>query len=264
MWSVDAKLGRASRQVDALLRSVATWASANQINARCELREGRLGYRLIQGEYSASPPLVEWGLWTGECVHNLRSGLDNLAYALARLHRDPPERPQDIAFPIYREKKKFDENSKKNIAQLPKEAAELIERIQPFQRDGSPAEGVAANDPFLLLQSLNNTDKHRVPSVVLLAPASLSHSHEIEFRSAEEAAANAPPDFTAWAGPLSPGVVLVEMRTKHPVASVKGRSDIHAVVALETDNVPRPLDRVLKPLVVYTATVVDQFRGFFL
>lgn len=263
MWSVDAKLARASAQVAALLQSVATWASTNQISARCELREGRLGYRLIQGQYAASPPLIEWGLWTGECVHNLRSGLGNLAFALARLHCDPPGRPQDIAFPIYREKNKFDENAKKNIAQLPKKAAALIERIQPFQRDGSPAEGVAANDPLLLLQSLNNTDKHRVPSVVLLAPATLSHLHDIEFRSEDEAAANAPPDLTAWTGPLNAGVVLVEMRSKHPLASVKGRSEIHAVVALETDEGPRPLDQVLKPLLVYTSMIVDQFRAFF-
>lgn len=263
MWSLDAKLARASTQVAGLLQSVATWTSTNAISARCELRKGRLGYRLIQEEYAASPPLIEWGVWTGECVHNLRSGLDNLAYALARLHRDPPERPQDIAFPIYREKKKFDENGKRNIAQLPQQAAAVIERIQPFQRDGSPEEGVAENDPLLLLQSLNNTDKHRVPSVVLLAPASLSHFHKIEFRSDEEAAANAPPDLTAWTGPLKPGVVLVEMRTKHPIASVKGRSDIHAVVALETEDGPRPLDQVLKPLLVYTCMIVDQFRAFF-
>jgi hypothetical protein len=263
MWSVDAKLARASTQVAGLLQSVTAWTTANAISARCELREGRLGYRLILEGYPTSPPLIEWGLITGECVHNLRSALDNLAYALARLHRDPPGRPKDVAFPIYREKKKFDDKGKKNVAQIPKQAAAVLERIQPFQRDGSLQEGRAENDPLLMLQSLNNTDKHRVPSVVLLAPASLSHVHEIEFRNDDEAAANAPPDFTVWTGPLKPSVVLVEMRTKHPVASVKGRSDIHAVVALETDDGPRPLDQVLKPLLVYSGMIVDQFRAFF-
>jgi len=263
MWSVDAKIARAGSEASRLLKSVMDWSLANPIRANCELRDERLGYRLIQQEYLSEPPLLEWGLVTGECVHNLRTALDNLAYSLARLHRDPPTRPQDIAFPIYREKAKFEANGRKSIAQLPKAAAAVVERIQPFQRDGSAKEGTPDKDPLLLLQSLDNTDKHRVPSVVLLAPSELSHVHQVEFRTEEEAALNAPPDFFAWTGPLNPGVVLAELRTKHPISAVTGRSDIRAVIALETDRGPMALDQVLTPLVLYSGMLVDQFRGFF-
>jgi hypothetical protein len=249
--------------VQALTASIADWASAHPIQARCELLEERLGYRLVQAEYSAPPPTIEWGLQVGECAHNIRSSLDNLAFALARLREDPPKRPNAIAFPIYREREKFEQNGRRNLDQLPPEAAKLIERIQPFQRDGGETEGAAEQDPLLYLQELNNTDKHRVPSVVLIAPENLGHEHEVEFRSEAEAALNAPPNVTAWSGPLSPGVVLFEMKTKHPLVKVKGRTEIKAVVAVEVLERPFPVERLLGDVGRYTSMVVEQFCGFF-
>lgn len=260
---VFAKLERARKHSLDLTASIASWASANPIQARCELREGRLGYRLIQLDYSMSPPVKEWGLMLGDYAHNVRSSLDNLAYALARLRRDPPDRPAAISFPIYSDASKFRQNGRRSIDQLPSEATAAIERIQPFQRDGSQAEGTAEQDPLLFLQELNNSDKHRVPSVVLVAPENLQHQHEVEFQSEDDAQQNAPPDVTAWSGPLKPGAVLFELRTKHPVARVKGQTDIRAVVAVEVLSKPFPIDFLVTALGTYTSMVIDQFRPYF-
>ena len=227
------------------------------------MRYRRLGYRLIQLDYATPPPLTEWGLQLGDYAHNVRSSLDNLAYALARLRRDPPDRPNAIAFPIFRDASKFQQNGRRSIDQLPKDAADVIERIQPFQRSGRPAEGTADQDPLLFLQELNNSDKHRVPSVVLLAPKNLEHQHEVEFQSEEDAEQNGPPDVTAWSGPLKPGTVLFELRTKHPVARVNGRTEIRAVVAVEVLNKPFPLDFLVAALGTYTSMVLDEIRRFF-
>lgn len=260
---VDLKLKRAEQQIRQLLTEVSAWAAANPIQMRCHLLDDRLGYRLVQDEYSTAPPIDDWGLLAGECFHNLRSALDNLAFALARLHNDPPERPNAIAFPIYREKKAFEKSGRRNIDQLSPEVANHIERIQPFQRDGSAAEGTPDQDPLLKLQWFNNMDKHRVPSIVLLAPTEIGHGHEVEFRTEEEAAANAPPDVTASAEPLHPGAVLFEMRTKHPLASVKGTTQVRAIVAIETDQKPMAIESLLPPIVYYTSAIVNTFRQFF-
>ena len=83
--SVDLKLARADSQVGALADQISAWTSGNPISARCELREGRLGYRLILEHFVETAPLNDWGLLVGECGYNLRSALDNLAFALARL-----------------------------------------------------------------------------------------------------------------------------------------------------------------------------------
>lgn len=261
--SVELKLARASAQVRALDEAVTTWVDANPLVAKCELRQGRLGFRVTQQEFQQPAPLDHWGLLVGECLHNLRSALDNLAFALARLHRDPPEKPQRIAFPIYSDKAQFEKNGSNNIDQLSRAAALLIERLQPFQRDGSAALGTADRDALVLLQWLSNTDKHRVPSVVLIAPTEISHSFAAEFQSEEDAAANVPPDATFWAGPLKPGAVLIEYRTKHPLASASGKFDGKAIVALQTNLETTALVPTLQALNQYVALVCSQFSPFF-
>jgi hypothetical protein len=147
---------------------------------------------------------------------------------------------------------------------MPSEAAALLERLQPFQRDGSAAMGKPEDDPLVLLQWLNNTDKHRVPPVVLVAPTKITHSPTVEFYSSEDAGANIPPDTIFWVGPLKPGAVLLEWKTKHPIASVKGQYEAHAIVAVQTNDGPKQLDIHIANIGQYTALVVDQFRRFFL
>jgi len=97
----------------------------------------------------------------------------------------------------------------------------------------------------------------------LIAPKTISHSVQVEFGSEEDAAANVPPDTTVWAGPLEPGVVLLDYKTNRPIASVKGRFDGHAVVAVQTQKGFEQVDTYIQGIKYYTGLVVDQFRPFF-
>lgn len=261
--SVELKLNRASMQVQLLSQAISMWVASNPITAECKLRDGRLGFQLIQKDFAVAPPLDEWSLQFGECVHNLRSALDNLAFALARVRRDPPEKPNRIAFPIYQERAKFEKDGRGNIDQLPPAAAELIEKLQPFQRNGSPEFGTPERDALVLLQSLSNADKHRVPSVVVLAPTDLCHNVSALFYSDEDASANVPPDATVWAGPLHPGAVLMELRTNRPLASVSGAFEGRAIVAIQTPSEPAAVAPTLQALHQYTTLVALQFGPFF-
>ena len=261
--SVDLKLARARMQAKTLANSVSIWASENPIGGRCELRELRLGCRLIVEDLKKPSMVDEWGLLLGECIHNLRSSLDNLAFALARLRRAPPERPSKIAFPIFETRAEFERRGRANIDQLPDQAVALIELIQPFQRNGSIERDSPDLDALVHLQRLNNTDKHRIPTVVLIAPTNVAHSVQVEFSSEEDAVANTPPDTTLWAGPLEPGVVLLDYRTNRPIVSVKGRFDGQAVVAIQTPKGFEQVDTYVPGIAYYTGLVVEQFRPFF-
>jgi hypothetical protein len=53
------------------------------------------------------------------------------------------------------------------------------------------------------------------------------------------------------------------MRTKHPLAKVKGRTEIRAVVAVEVLSKPLQIDFLVTALGTYTSMVIDQFRQFF-
>lgn len=262
--SAELKLARAESQIWALCTAVSNWIERNPISADCNLREGRLGFQLIQKEFPEPPQLEQWGLALGECVHNLRSALDNLAYALARLECDPPQKPNQVAFPIYQDRAKFESKGSLNIRQLPSEAAQLIEQMQPFQRVSPPDPCTSDRDPLVLLQWLSNADKHRVPSVVLIAPTQWTHNVAAQFKSDEDATANVPPDVSIWAGPLSPGVVLMEWRTNCPIDSVSGKYEGKAIVSIQGISEPAPLEATLLNLHQYTALVVSQFQRFFL
>lgn len=261
--SVDLKLARADKQAKSPESCIGVWTSENSMRTKCILRDGRLGFRLVFEGFATPPAVDDWGLLLGECIHNLRSSLDNLAFALARLRRDPPERPNRIAFPIFENGQEFQANGLRTLDQLPGNAAELIERIQPFQRDGSSGIGTPDLDALLHLHQLNNADKHRVPPIALVAPTDIAHSIKVEFESDEDAAANVPPDTTVGVDPLKAGVLLLEYRTTRPVASVNGNFAGSAVVAVQTSTGFAPLGPHLLGINHYTRLVVDQFRHFF-
>jgi len=93
----------------------------------------------------------------GDVLHNLRSALDHLAYALAVKHTNPL--PDDIAkeseFPI------FASNNVNAIAKrirgMDPGAQAVMERLQPYQRGKD-----SALDPLWMLYKLSNIDKHRL------------------------------------------------------------------------------------------------------
>jgi len=260
--AVKLKLARAAEQVEALNQIVSAWIAENPFVAVCELREERLGFRVVQQNFQSPPPLEEWSLLAGECIHNIRSALDNLVFALARLRNDPPAAPDKLQFPIHIDKAKFDKNGRNKLDQLTPEAANVVEMLQPFQRDGSPGNG-PENDLLTLLQWLSNTDKHRVPSVVLIAPTDIFHNFSAEFQSEADAAANVLPDTVIWGGPLEPGAVLIELKTRHPLVSAKGSYVGHAIVALQTDSENLAIVQILQNLSQYVSLVCAQFDRFF-
>lgn len=263
MRSVELKFTRVKSQIESLDKEIAEWLSHLPKSPICKLREGRLGYQVTMPEYSVPPPLEHWGLLFGECIHNIRSALDNLAFALARLHQDPPTRPEDIQFPIFQEKEKFDRKRGRYIGQLPPEAALMIEQLQPFQRNHQDDPGTPASDPLVLLSWLNNNDKHRIPSVVLFNATEWSHHLAMKFYSDADSDANTPPDVTIWNGPISPGVLLYEWRTNCPIEYVEGAVAMTAVVSFQGESANYPLIQTLTNLHQYMAGIAYHFQQRF-
>jgi len=260
--SVDLKLQHARRKAEELSRSIRDWSAATPIRPRSELREGRLGFRLVLDDFNQPDAIDDWRLLAGEWAHSLRSSLDVLAFALARLHADPPGRPQDVKFPICERREDFNRAGRKAISQVPPSAARLIEAIQPFQRTGA-GDSTPDRDPLLALQELNNFDKHRLLVDVRLAPTEIAHTGEIKFASEREAESNVPPDCTIWTGPLGPGVILLEHRTTCPIVSATGNIGFQAIVTIAVGKGHADLLRLVEDRNRYVAEVVARFRPFF-
>jgi len=262
---VDLKLARAHAQANELCAQIEKWRLQNPIKMKSELFEDRLGYQIIVTDFEESTKLEEWGILIGEFMHNLRSSLDNLAFALARLKEDPPSNPNQISFPIFQEKAEFVKKSKAKISQqLPANAADMIEKIQPFQRLNPNVDGEPNTDALVLLQWFNNIDKHRIPTVLLMVPTGdILKTATIEFYTAEDAALNVPPQVEFFGYPIKKGAILMQHKTNKPICKVNGEFTLGANVSVQGLNSIDSVEPLVKQLHYYTSLIVDQFRVFF-
>ncbi|RUW58750.1 hypothetical protein [Mesorhizobium sp. M7A.F.Ca.US.008.03.1.1] len=262
---VQLKLDRATLRANSLLEIPKTLGLG--VVGRTELLAERKGFRLIVDDIPHFKSLDDACLDLSEYVHMLRSALDNLAFALARLKLDPPAMPGAIHFPIQETEAAFSDKRITNcLSQMEPQAAEKITQVQPFQRGKHPeigADGKPSDDPLLVLQKLSNIDKHRVPAVALLGQVKQDHSHTVEFYSEDDASANVPPDTTVAVDPLRPGLVVMEYRTNCPIKSATGQWAVEARLMVSVDGGWLPFEQTVGQLVWYANLVADQFRPFF-
>jgi hypothetical protein len=255
--NVFLKLDRA--RAAALSANIAAFCQDHPIALDVQYREGRLGVNLVCQMERLLVPLREWSVELGEVVYSLRSALDNLIYACAQTVSDPPSRPRELQFPIIQDSRQYKNAVREIVPQLPVGIAELLEKIQPYQRREPDVEGSPEHDPLVLLSWISNHDKHRMPVPFLVPPKEIRFSQTCEFASEADAEANVPPDVVVHVGPLSHGAILLEYRTRHPVARISGQLKIAAHVAFETHLGTREVSETTGQLTWYTRLVVDEF-----
>ena len=128
------------------------------------------------------PPVFpdKWGVLIGEIAHNLRSALDGLTWQLALLNTAKPY--GRTAFPIYligrtiRKRKSGADlishfwgkgDGKRLLQSVDGSFWTRIESFQPYKRGNR-----GRHSPLFLLEELNNSDKHRL--ITVLAPTMVS------------------------------------------------------------------------------------------
>ena len=111
-------------------------------------------------------PAEQWSLMIGDCVHNARSALDHLFWALLCIQHPgaPPADHWNANFPIYKLLGSFLKKKKLTEELIGPEAAAIVERLQPYQIR-NPEDAV-----LWFLHEADVKDKHRllVPSLSLL------------------------------------------------------------------------------------------------
>ncbi len=262
LQAVDLKLQRAFKRTQDLIKSINQWSVGNPVKCRCELKDKRLGFLLILDDFENPQALQDWGLETGEIIHNLRSCLDNLVFLLAELKAKPPQNPRSLKFPIYANADDFARQTKKVQDQLHEPVFNMIELLQPFQRSKPDIEGTPEIDPLIRLNWLSNQDKHQIPLSVNISPNQISHSAGVQYYSEQDAEKNVPPKVTIWGDKLATGVTLMDYHSDHPIKKVEGNFQFQCTINIETNNDILPFNEMLIHLVEYTALVVNQFRGF--
>jgi len=120
------------------------------------------------------PPII--GLLVGDCVHNLRSALDHIVYALISTNPAKPDGVPDTRtmFPIRdtREGYLHQVTKQRRIHGAPEAVATLIDSLQPYHARDKGLDHTA--HPLWILDKLENIDKHRR---LMLASGVARHAH---------------------------------------------------------------------------------------
>jgi hypothetical protein len=257
-FGVELKLARARMHAQAFGASVAEWQS-HPLSAHGEISEDRRIYKLVLDEFAVVPPVELWGMLIGDCIHNLRSALDNLCFSAARLKCDPPADPRGVQFPIFDTKVAYNDSAARTLRQLPDTAVHLLEHFQPFQKGAADE---IQKHSLMALQHLSNQDKHRIPQVALLRVHQRDHRQELTFESnieAEEWIAAAP-HFVIEGGPIWAGSTLISVTCSRPAGRIRGTVTVEAFPVIDTPIGLQGACPAIDALALQVVTIFDAFR----
>jgi hypothetical protein len=173
MFDHRLKLSRAFKHLKDLRRAESGWLNGDNHSVWSEPNP-KTGGLIFLASVTEQPPSDPFSLLIGDFLHNLRSALDLLAFALASGHTKPL--PDEVAesseFPIFGDESKkgvhesgqrlFRDNGLARIRGWDPEAQTAVELLQPYQRGDTFRE-----DPLWILHELDRINKHRLLHTVV-------------------------------------------------------------------------------------------------
>lgn len=257
---VEVKLNRAKIQVNEIFSFLETSVQENKIKFSCREFENKFGYYLYVGDYTNENFLEEVGILIGEYLHNLRSVLDNLIYALARIQKDPPANPVKLSFPIYKDQNIFNKSTTEIFNQIPIAARETIISVQPFMFNH--IEGFKSESFVLsIISNLNNIDKHRIPISPIAIFEELKINGRIFIQDKDYFEINDNHKFETQL-PISPNLKFYEFRTEEQIEDIDLEFKLSYQIAIEVFDEILHID-YLKNLLKSTEILVKHFRVHF-
>ncbi len=162
------KLSRADQQIDSLRADLL---------AAMEIQRDEPWFGVKHETYNDQPAITLYvtrlpvfptdiGLTIGEIVHNLRSSLDHLAWALvpaSKMRSLTSSQRIGVEFPMARSRDNFESSVNRRLPGVRSADRTAIERYQPYHR-------APAGRAVRILQVLSNTDKHRIIVPALFYP----------------------------------------------------------------------------------------------
>ena len=156
-----AKLGRAQHHFDTLETEINSFIQTKRYPLVVDKPTDNL--RIVRLDSAPEIPAEQWGLLVGDCIHNIRSALDYIAWRLAG--SDCAD--TNTQFPIFITREGWRHRGVSRVRRMKPEARALIERTQPFH-------SATPNHALLnVIRILDDTDKHKLVTVVAAAPSSL-------------------------------------------------------------------------------------------
>jgi hypothetical protein len=156
--SHERRLNHALNYLDTLDQDIKDWIKKQGTTPFLVKRHAQTNYYRVWFVGAPDPPEA-WDLLISDCLHNMRSALDNLAYELAlRFTPNLSDRQAaDSEFPIFGPEPLSQAKRRKKIGCMHPRAQAVIARLQPHRRGDA-----YASDSLWQLHELSRVDKHRL------------------------------------------------------------------------------------------------------
>ena len=158
MESADAKMIRAHENIEGIAREINEWFASIEVKIYLKTAPDIPAPWLVVHVTDYIPP-IRLSILIGECVHNMRSAIDNLVCGLA-LTLKSTSKCRCLAFPLLKDQQDWDDNADKKLKGIPPAAKDAIRQLQPWADTVSP-------NPLTILNKLSNIDKHRACNFTL-------------------------------------------------------------------------------------------------
>lgn len=166
--SAMAKLMRAGEHFHSLEQEVDAWNRQNLMLAPTR-RNARDPHQLdVFLPSEPELPLIRWSSRFGDGVHNLRAALDLLAFEMCHLDGKAPGKPKKVSFPIAKKESGWPQETNTNLGSMPPALLDRIKEVQPWHTSNPAAH------PLIVIQGLDNMDKHRSTVDVIALPGGLA------------------------------------------------------------------------------------------
>jgi hypothetical protein len=128
-WS-EQKFVRGISHLAAVSGVVTAWDAAGHVWLDLSLSEDR---HFIDAtlRVDATPPLEEMALRLGDALHNFRSALDSLAWALCHLDGQGPAKPKSVYFPCSTTELEW-KSAAAAVKSMPPEFLDRVRQVQPL------------------------------------------------------------------------------------------------------------------------------------
>ena len=197
-----AKLKRARYHLQTLDDAVLDFSKSDPYEVQVKFNNKQRLYYAVLKRVTPLPP--DWCLIIGDAVHNLRSALDTLLYALCckTLGRCPTEdEVREIVFPVVNDIKDWNAECGRRLCFVEKDVRAEILFHQPFFSTDPALTDTPRHSALGLIRDLSNVDKHR--HLVLAGAAATSTSVELVGSGIQSG-----DTVKGYVGPLEAGTIL--------------------------------------------------------
>jgi hypothetical protein len=168
LTGVRAKLARSQEHAQTLKNEIRTWMDRSPYSVTTQANADSTRYSIFL-RVNEEPQLQRWTLIFADALHNLRSSLDYLVYAIAvyESSSNPPPYERRLQFPIEDNGPDFDESVRtRRLGDISDPVRTIFKSVQPYNRPHPELPPLLA-----ILRKLTNSDKHRLLRLAFAAIA---------------------------------------------------------------------------------------------